>query len=115
MPKETPVADPSDRTSMDDLHNAVASKMRTGGWWWAERPASEALDAIRSVLRERGLLLGPDGLLRATHVCDGDWDDYGDEVQQSFPFACNWTDGVGEMVAGAPLFTLSPLDPTEDT
>lgn len=108
------MADPTDRTSMDDLTDAVAACDVV----CCRTCAEETLTAVQSWLRERGLLLGPDGLLRATHVCDGDWDDdydVGEHRTLSEPFACNWTDGVGEMVAGAPLFTLSPLDPPEDT
>ena len=107
------MADPTDRTSMDDLTDAVAACDVV----CCRTCAEETLTAVQSWLRERGVLLGPDGLLRATHVCDGDWDDDGgeDQYQASFPFACNWTDGAGEMVAGAPLFVLSPLDLPEDT
>lgn len=99
------MADPTDRSSMDDLTDAVASKMRTGGWWWAERPASEALDAIRSVLRERDLLLGPDGLLRA------DEQRWASGMFASFMRTGDEEDDAPDML----LFTLSPLDPPEDT
>ena len=109
------MADPTDRTSMNHLTDAVAQALGPNPSFVFD--AINALAAIQAVLREHDLLLGPDGLLRATHVCDGDWDDDGgeDQYQASFPFACNWTDGAGEMVAGAPLFTLSPLDLPEDT
>ena len=112
------MADPTDRTSIDDLTDAVAEWWRFntfGARFESEMhpsfasSARQILDCIQAFLRGRGLLLGPDGLLRAETV--NRW------IALVGPHAFSVHDNPTCNCGAAlwPLFVLSPLDPPEDT
>ena len=93
----------TDRTSIDDLTDAVAE-------WWRfntfgarfdsemhpsfASSARQILDCIQAFLRGRDLLLGPDGLLRAEAVARMGWEPY-DEAEDVLAVSEEATDTEG--------------------
>ena len=102
------MADPTERTSMDDLTDAVAACDVV----CCRTCAEETLTAAQAWLRGRDLLLGPDGLLRAEAVARMGWEPYDEAEDVPCP---QWVGPYDTLVDGQSLVALSPLDPPEDT
>lgn len=114
------MADPTDRTSMDDLTDYIANSEHDSDCGCEEGPDPEhraevarLVEWTRAWLRGRDLLLGPDGLLRAERVGIYrviEWSRDGLPLDSMV----QWVE-ESDMLADDDLFTLSPLDPPEDT